>query len=175
MLVIYIFLKNIQATIAVIIAIPFSFVVIAIYLFSGDATLNVITLSAIAIATGMVVDNSIIVIEKIFSQSKAKPISDEHIMSSTQQVARALVASSLTTIVIFIPVLLLKTKSTALFIQLAGTVIVAIVASLVVAIIFVPWCLRITSLLPLQSFKISCIRQFIPPHSIRISVCMVSH
>jgi HAE1 family hydrophobic/amphiphilic exporter-1 len=162
MLVIYIFLKNIQATIAVIIAIPFSFMVIAIYLFSGDATLNVITLSAIAIATGMVVDNSIIVIEKIFSHSKAKPISDEHIISSTQQVARALIASSLTTIVIFIPILLLKTKSTALFIQLAGTVIVAIVASLVVAIIFVPWCLRITSLLPLHSFQISWIRQLIP-------------
>ncbi|MEJ5360876.1 MAG: efflux RND transporter permease subunit [Spirochaetota bacterium] len=163
MLVVYIFLKNIRATIAVIIAIPFSFMAIAIYLFSSGATLNVITLSAIAIATGMVVDNSIIVIEKIFSHSKRKTITDEHIISSTQKVARALVASSLTTIVIFIPVLLLKTKSTALFIQLAGTVIVAIVSSLIVAIIFVPWCLHVTVFIqPLPSLSISLLHKLIP-------------
>jgi len=159
MLVVYIFIKNIQATISVIIAIPFSFMAIAIYLFFSGVTLNVITLSAIAIATGMVVDNSIIVIEKIFSHPEDKIFSDEHIIASTQQVARALVASSLTTVVIFIPVLLLRTKSTALFIQLAGTVIVAIVASLIVAVIFVPWCLRMTALHPLPSSHISIIQR----------------
>ena len=145
MLTVYLFLKNLQATIAVIIAIPFSLMAISLYVYSVGITLNVITLSAIAIATGMVVDNSIVVIEKIFSHSDNNTISDEHIISSTKQVTRALLASSLTTIVIFVPVLLLKTKSTALFTQLAGTVIVAILASLVVAIIFVPWCLRVTS------------------------------
>lgn len=144
MLTVYLFLKNLQATIAVIIAIPFSLMAISLYVYSVGITLNVITLSAIAIATGMVVDNSIVVIEKIFSHSD-NTISDEHIISSTKRVTRALLASSLTTIVIFVPVLLLKTKSTALFTQLAGTVIVAILASLVVAIIFVPWCLRVTS------------------------------
>jgi len=145
MLIVFLFLKNLQATIAVIIAIPFSLMAIALYVYSVGITLNVITLSAIAIATGMVVDNSIIVIETIFSHSGSNTISDEHIITSTKQLTRALLASSLTTIVIFVPVLLLKTKSTALFTQLSGTVIVAICASFIVAIIFVPWCLRVTS------------------------------
>lgn len=153
MLVVYIFLKNIKIIIPVIISIPFSLMAISIYLYFSGATLNVITLSGIAIATGMVVDNSIIVIEKIFSDSKYNATSDNCIISSTQQVAKALYASSLTTIVIFIPVLLLKSKSTALFIQLATTVIIAIAASLIVAIIFVPWCIHILTPLHASFFS----------------------
>lgn len=142
--VVYIFIKNFKLSIPIIIAIPFSLLSIFIYLSLCNATLNVITLSGIAIASGMVVDNSIIVIERIFSGlQKHKNNTQENIVSSTTIVIRPLFASSITTIITFIPVLLLKTKTTALYTQLASTVIIAIGASFIVSITFVPWIVHI--------------------------------
>lgn len=144
-IVLFAFLKKMIFTMPVIIAIPFSFMAIVVYLFFSNATLNVITLSGLAIATGMVVDNSIIVIERIFENvtMENKKLTIAIIAASTNKIMKAIFASSLTTIVVFSPVILLKTKSTSLYLQLSATIISAIIASFIAAIIFVPWCINI--------------------------------
>lgn len=133
------FLKSIRLSFPAIIAIPLSLMGIGIYLYVKNSSLNIITLSGIAIAIGMVVDNSIITIEHITQRSRNMTI--HSVVQSTQEISKALLASSLTTIAVFIPLLLLKQKSTATYIELAGVVIAGIVASFIAAVIFVPWLL----------------------------------
>ena len=133
------FLKSIRLSLPAIIAIPFCLMGIGIYLYAKNSSLNIITLSGIAIAIGMVVDNSIITIEHI--TQKTRNIHTHSVVQSTADISNALLASSLTTIAIFIPFIVLKQKSTATYIELAGVVIAGIVASYIVAIIFVPWLL----------------------------------
>lgn len=141
--VLYAFLKNISIALPAVIAIPFSLMGIGIYLYSTHSSLNIITLSGIAIAIGMVVDNSIIVIEHITKNSSRNNNTPSLIAQQTSNISKALLASSLTTIVIFFPFVLLKEQSTATYIQLAGVVIIGITASYIVAVIFVPWLFNI--------------------------------
>lgn len=137
--VIFAFLKNIRASLVVAIAIPTSIVgSIALLYFTGE-TLNLITLSSLVIAVGMVVDNATVVIENIFNYRKDGAFDlDDSAIQGTKTVTGAIVASTLTTVAIFLPIMFTEGFTKIMFGALAKTLIFALTLSLIVAITLVP-------------------------------------
>ena len=137
--VILLFLKIGRASFVVAVSIPTSIVgAIALLYFTGE-TLNMVTLSSLVIAVGMVVDNATVVIENIFKyrQNDALPL-DEAAIQGTQTVSNAVLASTLTTVAIFLPILFTEGFTKIMFGSLAKTLIFALTLSLIVAITLVP-------------------------------------
>lgn len=137
--VILLFLKSRRASFVVAVSIPTSIVgAIALLYFTGE-TLNMVTLSSLVIAVGMVVDNATVVIENIFKyrQNDALPL-DEAAIQGTQTVSNAVLASTLTTVAIFLPILFTEGFTKIMFGSLAKTLIFALTLSLIVAITLVP-------------------------------------
>lgn len=137
--VILLFLKSGRASFVVAVSIPTSIVgAIALLYFTGE-TLNMVTLSSLVIAVGMVVDNATVVIENIFKyrQNDALPL-DEAAIQGTQTVSNAVLASTLTTVAIFLPILFTEGFTKIMFGSLAKTLIFALILSLIVAITLVP-------------------------------------
>jgi hydrophobic/amphiphilic exporter-1 (mainly G- bacteria), HAE1 family len=140
-LAVLIFLRNFRATIIAIISIPLSLLVSAIFLDRLDITLNIMTLGGMAVAVGRVVDDSIVVIENIFRRiRKADGIfdSDELIIDSTKEILKAIVSSTITTVVVFLPLGLVGGVTGEFFLPFALTVVFALLASLIVAVTIVP-------------------------------------
>lgn len=137
--VIFAFLKNIRASLVVAIAIPTSIVgAIALLYFTGE-TLNLITLSSLVIAVGMVVDNATVVIENIFNYRKDGTFNlDDAAIQGTKTVTGAIIASTLTTIAIFLPIMFTEGFTKIMFGALAKTLIFALTLSLIVALTLVP-------------------------------------
>lgn len=135
-----IFLRNIRATIIAIISIPLSLLIAAIFLAQLDISLNIMTLGGMAVAVGRVVDDSIVVIENIFRRlSKSdEPMSNELVASSTKEILRAITSSTLTTIVVFLPIGFVSGITGEFFLPFALTVIFSLAASLIVAVTIVP-------------------------------------
>ena len=137
--VILLFLKSGRASFVVAVSIPTSIVgAIALLYFTGE-TLNMVTLSSLVIAVGMVVDNATVVIENIFKyrQNDALPL-DEAAIQGTQTVSNAIMASTLTKIAIFLPIMFTEGFTKIMFGSLAKTLIFALTLSLIVAITLVP-------------------------------------
>ncbi len=134
------FLKNFRATIIAIISIPLSLLVSAIFLNQMDISLNVMTLGGMAVAVGRVVDDSIVVIENIFRRVRKdnSGISNELVQSSTKEILKAITSSTLTTIVVFLPLGFVGGVTGEFFLPFALTVIFSLLASLIVAITIVP-------------------------------------
>lgn len=132
------FLRKFRATLIVAAAIPlclfFSFMVLDFF----GRTLNIISLAGLAFATGMVLDAAIVVLENIFRQREAGRHGEEASMRGTSQVWGALLASTATTVAIFMPVVFLEDEAGQLFGDLAITISAAIVASLLVAVTVLP-------------------------------------
>lgn len=135
-----IFLRNFRATIIAIISIPLSLLIAAIFLAQLDISLNIMTLGGMAVAVGRVVDDSIVVIENIFRRLRKTndPMSNELVISSTKEILRAITASTLTTIVVFLPIGFVSGITGEFFLPFALTVIFSLAASLVVAVTIVP-------------------------------------
>ncbi|MFC7391419.1 efflux RND transporter permease subunit [Scopulibacillus cellulosilyticus] len=136
-----IFLKNIRATIIAIISIPLSLLVSSIFLKSMDITLNVMTLGGMAVAVGRVVDDSIVVIENIYRRIKnsgGKKPSNELIRQSTKEILRAITSSTITTIVVFLPLGFVGGITGKFFLPFALTIVFSLLASLLVAVTIVP-------------------------------------
>ncbi|GAB3624576.1 hypothetical protein GCM10027418_26610 [Mariniluteicoccus endophyticus] len=138
-LVILAFLWSVRATIITAISIPLSLLIAMIGLYSGGFTLNLLTLSALTIAIGRVVDDSIVVIENI---ERHKELGGEFgvatIIDSVREVAGAITASTITTVAVFAPIALVGGQTGELFRPFALTVTMALMASLVVALTIVP-------------------------------------
>ncbi|OOE10489.1 efflux RND transporter permease subunit [Fictibacillus arsenicus] len=140
-LAVLIFLRNFRATIIAIISIPLSLLVSAIFLDRLDITLNIMTLGGMAVAVGRVVDDSIVVIENIFRRiRKADGTFDrnELIIDSTREILKAIVSSTITTVVVFLPLGLVGGVTGEFFLPFALTVVFALLASLIVAVTIVP-------------------------------------
>jgi hydrophobic/amphiphilic exporter-1 (mainly G- bacteria), HAE1 family len=140
-LAVLIFLRNFRATIIAIISIPLSLLVSAIFLDRLDITLNIMTLGGMAVAVGRVVDDSIVVIENIFRRiRKADGVfdRDELIIDSTREILKAIVSSTITTVVVFLPLGLVGGVTGEFFLPFALTVVFALLASLIVAVTIVP-------------------------------------
>lgn len=137
--VILLFLKSGRASFVVAVSIPTSIVgAIALLYFTGE-TLNMVTLSSLVIAVGMVVDNATVVIENIFKYRRNPSLElDEAAIQGTQTVSNAVLASTLTTVAIFLPILFTEGFTKIMFGSLAKTLIFALTLSLIVAITLVP-------------------------------------
>lgn len=137
--VILLFLKSGRASFVVAVSIPTSIIgAIALLYFTGE-TLNMITLSSLVIAVGMVVDNATVVIENIFKYRKDPNLSlEEAAIQGTNTVSTAVMASTLTTVAIFLPILFTEGFTKIMFGSLAKTLIFALTLSLIVALTLVP-------------------------------------
>ncbi|MBA8989840.1 HAE1 family hydrophobic/amphiphilic exporter-1 [Curtobacterium pusillum] len=144
--VILLFLLSVRSTIVTAISIPTSVLLAAIGMRAADYTLNIITLAGLTIAIGRVVDDSIVVIENIKRHLQPGVDRRQAVLDGVREVAGAVTASTLTTVVVFLPVAFVAELVGELFRPFALTVTMALVASLLVALTIVPvlayWFLR---------------------------------
>ena len=138
-LVLYLFLRNGSTTFIIALSIPISIIATFALLFFNDLTLNQMTFGGLALGVGLIVDNAIVVLENIIRQREENGRSLKEAASiGTREVAGAIVASTLTTSVIFLPLVFARTTTAALFQSLALVVVFALVCSLLVALTLVP-------------------------------------
>ncbi len=137
--VLYLFLRSRSSTAIVAVAIPISVVATFGLLFFGGLTLNQMTFGGLALGVGLIVDNSIVVLESIVRKREEQGAAPAEAAGvGAGEVAGAIVASTLTTCVIFLPVVFARTTSGALFQALALVVVFALACSLAVALTLVP-------------------------------------
>ncbi|MGK9149056.1 efflux RND transporter permease subunit [Plantibacter flavus] len=150
-LIILVFLLDVRATLVTAISIPTSVLITFIGLQVAEYSLNILTLGALTIAIGRVVDDSIVVIENIkrhlsFGDNRTGPQRAGSILSAVQEVAGAITASTITTVAVFLPIAFVGDVTGELFRPFALTVTIALLASLLVALTIVPvlayWFLR---------------------------------
>ena len=138
MIVLFLFLRRIGSTLIISIAIPISVIATFNLMYFNGLTLNVMTLGGLALGAGMLVDNAIVVVESIFRKREEGLGVIEAAIKGTSDVSGAITASTLTTIVVFLPIVYLQGPSGELFKDQAWTVAFSLIASLVVAILFIP-------------------------------------
>ncbi len=137
-IVLFVFLRNLKATFIVGIAIPISLLFAIVLIFLSGITLNIVSLGGLALGIGMLVDNSIVVMENIFRLKKEGLSSKEAAIKGTAQVGGAITASTLTTISVFIPIIFIEGFIKEIFIQMALTITFSLLASLLIALTLVP-------------------------------------
>lgn len=137
-LIVWLFLMQIRPSFIVAMTIPFSLIITFIFMYFFGYTINIMTLSSLAIAIGMVVDNAIVVVDNVF-RHKDKGV-DVKLASieGTSEMMLAVGASTLTTVAVFFPLMFLKGITGIMFKQLASMVIIALMASLFTALTFTP-------------------------------------
>src|SRR5690606_11949744 len=136
--ILYVFLRNGSTPAIIALAIPISIMGAFGLLYFADLTLNQMTFGGLALGIGMIVDNSIVVIENIVRQRQRGRTAMDAASVGTREVAGAVVASTLTTCVIFLPVVFMRTTSGQLFRTLALVVVFTLACSLLVALTLVP-------------------------------------
>ena len=136
--ILFVFLRRLGTTLIVSLAIPISIVATFNLMFFNHLTLNIMTLGGLALGAGMLVDNAIVVIESIFRNQEKGMTIREAAIAGTSEVAGAVIASTLTTIVVFLPIVYLHGASGELFKDQAWTVTFSLVSSLFVAVLVIP-------------------------------------
>lgn len=136
--ILFVFLRRLGTTLIVSLAILISIVATFNLMFFNHLTLNIMTLGGLALGAGMLVDNAIVVIESIFRNQEKGMTIREAAIAGTSEVAGAVIASTLTTIVVFLPIVYLHGASGELFKDQAWTVTFSLVSSLFVAILVIP-------------------------------------
>lgn len=138
MLVLFVFLKNIRSPFIIGIAIPYSVIVTFVLMYFSDFTFNIMTLGGLALGVGMLVDNSIVVIENIYRHLSMGKDSKEAAKDGAREVSAAITASTLTTVAVFLPVVFITGIIGDLLTEFALTISFSLIASLVVALTVVP-------------------------------------
>jgi HAE1 family hydrophobic/amphiphilic exporter-1 len=138
-IVLLFFLRNLRSTLIISLAIPISVIATFALIFFGGFTLNLMTLGGLALGVGMMVDSSIVVLENIFrrrDESGEPP--DVAAVEGTLEVRAAIIASTITTLVIFLPLIFVRGVSGILFKELAYVIVFSLVCSLMVSLSLVP-------------------------------------
>lgn len=138
MLVVFIFLGRWRATIIIVLSIPISLVASVIYLFATGNTLNIISMSALTIAIGMVVDDAIVVLENITSHIDRGAKPKEAAVHATQEVSISVIASTLTMLAVFLPLTMISGTMGVFFNQLGWIVSIIMIVSTSAALTLVP-------------------------------------
>lgn len=136
--ILYLFLRNGSTTFIISLAIPVSIIATFGLLYFSGLTLNQMSFGGLALGVGLIVDNAIVVLENIVRQRSNGKSLQESALVGTSEVSGAIVASTLTTTVIFLPVVFMQTITGTLFQQLALVVVFALICSLFVALTLVP-------------------------------------
>ncbi|MFI7054878.1 efflux RND transporter permease subunit [Streptosporangium canum] len=137
-LVILVFLLSVRSTLVTAVSIPLSVVIALIALWLGDYSLNMLTLGALTIAVGRVVDDSIVVLENIKRHLGYGEAKREAVLAGVREVSGAVTASTLTTVAVFLPIAVVGGMVGQLFAPFAITVTVALLASLLVSLTVIP-------------------------------------
>ena len=137
-IVLFLFLRRIGTTLIISLSIPISIVATFNLMYFNDLTLNVMTLGGLALGGGMLIDNAIVVIESIFRNHERGLSREDSIITGTTEVSGAVIASTLTTVVIFLPIVYLHGASGELFKDQAWTVAFSLISSLFVALFVIP-------------------------------------
>ncbi len=137
-IVLYVFLKDLRPTFITLCSIPISVIFAIVLMYFSGVTINMISLSGLAVAVGMLVDNSVVVIENIYRLRSRGANVIQAAVSGAQQVAGAVTASTLTTVCVFVPIVFVEGITRQLFTDLALTMTYSLMASLVVSLTLVP-------------------------------------
>lgn len=137
-LILYIFLKNFRTTIIIGTAIPISVIATFVLIYFSGITINLVSLGGLALGVGMLVDNAIVVLENIYRHRNEGYSRIEAAKLGTQEVGGAILASTLTTVVVFLPIIFTQGITAEIFKQLAMTVSFSLLASLAVALTVIP-------------------------------------
>jgi HAE1 family hydrophobic/amphiphilic exporter-1 len=137
-LVLLLFLRNIRSTMVVATAIPVSVIATFTLIYFGGFTVNLMTLGGLALGVGMLVDSAIVVLENIFRLNETGIPSRQAAIEGSEEVSAAIVASTLTTLVVFLPMIFVRGMSGVMFKQFAYVVSFALACSLVSALTLVP-------------------------------------
>lgn len=137
-IILFVFLRRIGATLIISLAIPISIVATFNLMYFNGLTLNIMTLGGLALGAGMLVDNAIVVMENIYRNRELGLSIRDSAIKGTTQVGGAIVASTITTIVVFLPIVYLHGSSGELFKDQAWTVAFSLLSSLFVAILVIP-------------------------------------
>ncbi|WP_316609283.1 efflux RND transporter permease subunit [uncultured Ruminococcus sp.] len=137
-IILFLFLRDIKPTVIVACSIPVSVIFAIVMMYISGISLNMISLSGLAIGVGMLVDNSVVVIENIY-RLRSKGISaPAAAVNGARQVAGAIAASTLTTICVFVPIVFVQGLTRQLFVDMALTIGYSLIASLIIALTLVP-------------------------------------
>ncbi len=137
-LVLLLFLRDIRTTIIISIAIPVSIVATFNLMFFSGLTLNLMTLGGLALGVGMLVDNAIVVLENIFRKRQEGCDADTAAREGSREVSGAIIAATLTTVVVFVPIIYVQGVAGLIFKEQALTVSYSLLASLIVALLLIP-------------------------------------
>ncbi len=137
-LVLLYFLKNFRSTLIIGTAIPISIIITFFLMYSSNISLNIISLGGLALGIGMLVDSSIVVLESIQRYREKGADSYKAALQGTSEVARAVTASTFTTVAVFFPIVFVEGIAGQLFKDMALTVTYSLLASLVVSLTLVP-------------------------------------
>ncbi|NIA12895.1 MAG: hypothetical protein GWP08_02350 [Nitrospiraceae bacterium] len=139
LIVLFLFLRRIRATVLVAVATPLSLMAAFNYLYFRNKTLNIVTIASMIITLGMLVDNAIVVMENIYRHNRLSPDKIKNAIDGASEVALAITASTLTTIVVFVPVIYLEAGELTLGMrEFAGPVTASLISSLLVALTVIP-------------------------------------
>ncbi len=136
--VLIMFLKDVKPTLVIGCSIPLSVIFAIVMMYFTDISLNIISLSGLALGIGMLVDNSIVVIENIYRLRSEGYSIRKAAVEGAGQVTGAIIASTLTTVCVFAPIIFTEGITRQLFVDIALTILFTLTASLVVALTFVP-------------------------------------
>lgn len=137
-LILLFFLRNLTSTLVISTAIPISIMATFGLLYFNGFTLNLMTIGALALGVGQLLDNSIVVMENIFRHREMGKSSQLAAVDGSMEVGSPILASTLTSIVVFLPLLFMRGMSGIMFQQLAFVVVFALICSLITAITLVP-------------------------------------
>jgi HAE1 family hydrophobic/amphiphilic exporter-1 len=137
-IVLLLFLRNFRSTIVIATAIPVSIIATFALLYFAHFTLNIMTLGGLALGIGMLVDNAIVVLENIFRMRESGEPLESAAVDGAEEVTAAVIASTLTTMVVFLPLVFVRGMSGVMFKQLSIVVSFSLMCSLAVALTLVP-------------------------------------
>lgn len=137
-LILLFFLKDIRPTFVIACSIPISILTAIVLMYFSGVTMNVISLSGLALGVGMLVDNSIVVIENIYRMRNEGVSAKKAAIEGAKEVAGAIAASTLTTVCVFLPIVFTEGIARQLFVDMGLTIAYSLLASLVVALSLVP-------------------------------------
>ncbi|MGB9812921.1 MAG: efflux RND transporter permease subunit [Thermovenabulum sp.] len=136
--VLYLFLHNFRSTVVIAISIPISIIATFVVMYFSGITLNLISLGGLALGIGMLVDSSIVVLENIYHHRELGLNGMEAASVGASEVTLAIVASTLTTVAVFLPIVFVKGLAGVVFKEMSLTITFSLMSSLIVAITIVP-------------------------------------
>src|SRR3989339_92855 len=153
-LVVFFFLRQLRPSLIIALTIPFSLIIAFIVMYFLGYTINIMSLSSLAIAIGMVVDNAIVVTDNVYRHREKRENPRDAAINGTSEVGLAISASTLTTVVVFLPMAFLTGVTGIMFKQLAILVTVTLLASLFTALTLSPMlCSKLLTHLPEENIK----------------------